>query len=312
VRVLKNLLIAIIILFLFVNVAFQLLWLSVERTVLNNSYYLEFLAETAFSAVIHERFYKELPSYLSQNLPPIVFFEDEETEEETVDERDDEKQTVIDQKSIIFADILAGTFNPQWLETQILIIVDRVLTGLESSENDFDISLELEERNLALRDALLNTPEVNATVFISALAIPDQFIFSKVLIDLGIETPVEELRLSFIKFRDLMRLWPYIITFFLVLFLFLLAGLKKGLIFAGAATFVPSFLYLFVLQLWPIFSKTYANLALLIINGDQFIIPLAMINILVDQTVDFLMPMPLVFLVPGFVALIAGILIKKT
>ncbi len=215
--------------------------LTVEYTVLNGSYYSEMLAESGLIGELHSKIQREVAGEIAGQVPR--------------------------EAALLISEAIFSVFNVDWLEDQLIMVIEDWLRFMKGEQQDFKAVIELEAKKAEL-EARLNRllsilPErVMAEAGIESgmeaqfaagimeeMDLPDQIRLDELLSEEEMIYELAEFSRSVQQFRFLYIYLPFAAYILLLIFNLLLAGWAGGLKWFGSGLIASGITFLAGMQL---------------------------------------------------------------
>lgn len=273
--------------------------LSANRTIFDQGYYEQILAETNLSASIHEHLQEIILEEMSEEMP--------------------------DHMAAVVTRVLLMVFTEEWFEEQTIMITDDFVRYVTGDQHSIQAVIDLREEKEELSDRLEMALTVIPEQILRMLGFdPEElYLLAEVLIEqmpLPDRLPVEQLLMEQEAGRELLNLLSLARQFcsvylyltaaafmFGLIILYSLAGLFSALKWFGAAAIFSGASFFLALQGWDIILPVMLELGL--ISGVLF--ETGVFYGVFEYSVDLIAIIPFYYILFGLAVLIVGLAIGK-
>lgn len=273
--------------------------LSANRTIFDQDYYGQMLAETNLSAGIHDYLQETILEELSDEMP--------------------------DHMAAVVTRVLMMVFTEDWFEEQTIMITDDFVRYVTGEQQSIQAVIDLREEKKELSDRLEMALTVIPEQILRMLGFdPEElYLLAEVLVErmpLPDRLPVEQLLMEQEAGRDLLNLlnlarqfcgiYRYLTAAAFILsliILYFLVGPFRALKWFGAATMFSGASFFLALRVWDNFLPVMLELGL--INGDLF--ETAVFYDILEYSVSLITIVPIYYTLFGLAVLAVGIAFGK-
>jgi hypothetical protein len=304
-------LILISIILIFSGFAYQTC-IGAQNTVLSPGYYRDIIKETDLAANIHAGLCETMPEMMLQGMQQDM----ESAETEDVPEQIKERLSLI-------AGVLGRAFDPQWLEEQILLVIDDVLALFKGERDEFAAVIDLREgkermaaylvedlkelmpKQLEEMEIQPDMIEPVAQQILLEMDIPDRIHLNELIEDEGVPPEMEEIMTRGHLLRSSSTAVLYIVFALLLLLCCLLAGIFGGLKWFGASSAISGAAFFTGLML---LRHTFVNRFEAGLHGEMPVNPEIVVNAF-NYTIDRITVIPVITIITGILIFAGGFLI---
>ncbi|MCF8011034.1 MAG: hypothetical protein K9L17_01030 [Clostridiales bacterium] len=276
--------------------------MGVERTVINSPYYHGLINEVNVVKHLHEGFQSNMKQTILEQIPSEQF------------EYAEDKGKGF---SEIIVNSLGEAYHVEWMEKQVLKVVNDILAVVKGNQENLTAVINLETGKERFKNELSNrlenanydgkepVPEViksDAYKITEEIDIPDQINLAELTAGSSMsETIITKIQ----TYRSYFQYLPYMFFALVLGLICLLIGISKGLKWFGSAALISGLTFLIIL-----YTAQFA-LRSLVINFNNIPLNSEVLLSTTEYTISQVYIVPIIYSAVGVIIFIAGMFFKK-